>query len=67
MSTIRQGWSISKEFQHKGHSVEIARDRSCYGLTYIVSIDGDYAGDVNNTMSVAIDQAKAAINRLETV
>jgi hypothetical protein len=56
---------MSTTFTHKEHSVEIVNDRSQNALTYIVMIDGEYVGDINNTMNVAIDQAKAFINRME--
>jgi hypothetical protein len=54
---------MSTTFTHKGHAVEIVNDRSRPALIYIVTIDGEYVGDINNTMNVAIDQAKAFINR----
>ena len=58
---------MNKTFTHKDHSVEIVNDRSGYALTYIVSIDGEYVGDCYCPMNVAVDAAKAIINRMEVV
>lgn len=54
---------MNTTFTLKGHKAEIVNDRSRYALTYIVLIDGQHVGDVNNELSVAIDQAKSYINR----